>query len=231
MSIENFYYLIINIFVISIPLALSFDKKVHFYKRWKYYFPALLIVAFIFVVWDIYFTKIGIWGFNPRYLTGIDIINLPLEEVLFFITIPYACTFLYDTFKMYLPNVKFKYLGIITYAFITLAISYFTFFHYGKYYSTSTALVTTIVLGYIFLKRPYYINKLAFAYAISIIPFLLVNGILTGSGIPEQIVWYNPNEFSGIRIGTIPFEDFFYGFSLIALNIILYETFQLKSKA
>lgn len=226
MSIENFYYLIINIFVISIPLALSFDKKVHFYKRWKYYFPALFLVALIFIVWDVYFTKIGIWGFNPTYLSGINIFNLPIEEILFFFTIPYACTFIYDSFKMHFPNIKFKYFGVVVYSIITLAITYFSFVHTGKYYSTSTAIIVLITLFYLFLKRPIYSNRLAFTYLISLAPFLLVNGILTGSWIPEEVVWYNAQEFSGIRIGTIPFEDFFYGFALIALNIIFYESFQ-----
>ena len=226
MSIENYYYLFINAFVISVPLILSFDKKVHFYKRWKYYFPALFLVALIFIVWDIYFTKIGIWGFNPTYLSGINIFNLPIEEILFFFTIPYACTFIYDSFKMHFPNIKFKYFGVVVYSIITLAITYFSFVHAGKFYSTSTAIIVLITLFYLFLKRPIYLNRLAFTYLISLAPFLLVNGILTGSWIPEEVVWYNAQEFSGIRIGTIPFEDFFYGFALIALNIIFYESFQ-----
>lgn len=229
MSIENYYYLLINAFVISIPLLLSFDKKVHFYKRWKYYFPAMFIVAFIFIIWDIYFTKIGIWGFNATYLSGITIVNLPLEEVLFFFTIPYACTFIYDSLKMHFPKARFKYFGIIAYSFVTLAITYFTFFHYGKYYSTSTAIVAIFTAFYLLVKRPIYLNRLAFTYIISLVPFLLINGILTGSWIPDEIVWYNAQEFSGIRIGTIPFEDFFYGFSLIALNIIIYERFLLNA--
>lgn len=226
MSIENYYYLIINAFVISVPLILSFDKKVHFYKRWKYYFPALFIVALIFIIWDIYFTKIGVWGFNPTYLSGLNIFNLPIEEVLFFFTIPYACTFIYDSFKMHFPNTKFKYFGVVVYSIITLAITYFSFVHAGKYYSTSTAIIVLVALFYLFLKRPIYLNRLAFTYLISLLPFLLVNGILTGSWIPEEVVWYNAQEFSGIRIGTIPLEDFFYGFALIALNIIFYESFQ-----
>ena len=53
---------------------------------------------------------------------------------------------------------------------------------------------------------------------------LLVNGYLTGSGI----VLYNPHILLGIRIGTIPLEDFFFGFSMVTMTIIFWETFKAK---
>lgn len=223
MNIENFYYLLINIFVISVPLALSFDKKVHFYKRWKQFFPSLFTVAFVFIVWDIAFTSMGVWGFNPMYLTGINIFNLPLEEVLFFITIPYACTFIYDTIKAYLPHLKFDLVGKVVYPLVALFIVFLLVKSYSKWYTATTAIATITTLLFIVIAKRPYSGRIALAYAISIVPFLLVNGVLTGSWIPEQVVWYNSNEFSDIRVGTIPLEDFFYGFSLIALNIIGYE--------
>jgi len=231
MSQENYYYLLINIFTIAAPLALSFDKKVHFYKRWKQFFPALITVALIFIVWDIAFTQKGIWGFNPRYLTGVNIANLPLEEVLFFITIPYACTFIYDTIKAYLPTLTFVNLGWVIYGLIAIFTAYLSLFHLGKWYTTSTVIATILTLAFLIFKQRPYFGRIAITYVVSLVPFFLVNGILTGSGISEQIVWYNSSQFSGIRIGTIPLEDFFYGFSLIALNIIGYEELlRLKNK-
>jgi lycopene cyclase domain-containing protein len=56
-----------------------------------------------------------------------------------------------------------------------------------------------------------------------------VNGILTGTGIEEPIIWYNNDENLGIRIGTIPIEDIFYGMLLVLLNISLFEFFQKKA--
>lgn len=228
MSIENYYYLLINIFVVSVPLALSFDKKVHFYTRWKQFFPALTLVASIFIVWDIVFTDKGIWGFNPHYLTGINIVNLPLEEVLFFITIPYACTFIYDTIKAYLPNINFTKFGWLVYFIVAIFILYFCLFHLGKWYTTSAVIASIICLVFLVATRKEYFGRLAFTYFISLLPFLLVNGILTGSFIESPIVWYNSDQFSNIRLGTIPLEDFFYGFSLIALNLIGYEELLLR---
>jgi lycopene cyclase domain-containing protein len=46
-----------------------------------------------------------------------------------------------------------------------------------------------------------------------------VNGILTGLFIDDSVVWYNNSHTLGMRIGTIPLEDFFYAFLLIVMNI------------
>ena len=51
---------------------------------------------------------------------------------------------------------------------------------------------------------------------------LIVNGYLTGS----EIVIYNPKFFLGLRIGSIPVEDFLFGFSMVSLSIICWEYFK-----
>jgi len=51
---------------------------------------------------------------------------------------------------------------------------------------------------------------------------ILANGYLTW----RPIVLYNPEFFLGVRLFTIPVEDFVYGFSLIAMSIILWEYFR-----
>ena len=51
---------------------------------------------------------------------------------------------------------------------------------------------------------------------------LLVNGFLTG----KDIVIYNPDFFLGIRITSIPAEDFLFGFSMVVMIIIFWEYFK-----
>ena len=93
-------YLIINFASLIVPLLFSFHPKLAFYKRWLYLWPAIILTGIPFIIWDICFTEWGIWGFNPSYISGYTIFNLPLEEVLFFICIPYACLFTYHCFNV-----------------------------------------------------------------------------------------------------------------------------------
>ena len=49
-----------------------------------------------------------------------------------------------------------------------------------------------------------------------------VNGYLTGN----DVFIYNPYAILGLRIGSIPLEDFFFGFSMVSTTIILWEYFK-----
>ena len=99
-------YTIILLASISVPFLLSFDKKLQFYKQWKYLLPSIIAIALFYIVGDIYFTKIGVWGFNRDYLSSIFLFKLPIEEWLFFIAIPYASIFLHDVLHVYFPSFK-----------------------------------------------------------------------------------------------------------------------------
>jgi lycopene cyclase domain-containing protein len=48
---------------------------------------------------------------------------------------------------------------------------------------------------------------------------LIVNGYLTW----RPVVRYTDGQYLGIRLGTIPLEDFVFGFSLITLSVVLWE--------
>ncbi|MBS2210073.1 lycopene cyclase domain-containing protein [Carboxylicivirga mesophila] len=224
-----FTYLIINIACIFIPLVASFYPRHAFVKEWRYFMPANLLVALLFLVWDYYFTRMGIWGFNPDYLTGIYLFNLPLEEVLFFIAIPYACVFTYYAMQ-YLVNTNplrsFQSAITLTLSmvFLLTAIGF-----YGRWYTSLTAALAGVYLLIAFYKQ----RDLSYVYLsyFIILPFFfLSNGILTGSFIDEPIVWYNNAENLGLRMGTIPVEDSVYGFLLVLMNIDLYEWLKQRAR-
>jgi lycopene cyclase domain-containing protein len=80
----NNLYLYIDLLTISAPLLLSFDKKVAFYKNWKYLFPAIFIMGVFFIAKDAIFAAYEIWGFNDKYLIGFRMLGLPIEEWLVF---------------------------------------------------------------------------------------------------------------------------------------------------
>lgn len=220
----KFTYLLVDLCSIAIPFAFSFEKKLQFYKKWKTLFPALFIVAMLFLVWDGIFTAQGVWGFNEQYITGIKLFNLPLEEVLFFFCIPYACVFSYEVLNHFVKkDVLGKYAlhGATILAYVLVALS---FKYSDRAYTFWTSLFTFLFLlaHLVLLKREYW-SRLVFTYLIILVPFFITNGILTGTGLEEPVVWYNNAENLGIRMLTIPVEDTIYGFLLIGLNITIYE--------
>jgi lycopene cyclase domain-containing protein len=75
----------------------------------------------------------------------------------------------------------------------------------------------------LFLWKAPFLTRFYFSYIILLFPFLIINGILTGLFITGEIVWYNNEEILGIRILTIPIEDFFYGMLLLLMNTAAME--------
>ncbi len=217
-------YLLIDFLSILFPFVFSFHPKINFYKKFLFLFPSMSITALLFIVWDIAFTQQGVWGFNPNYITGIYFFNLPMEEVLFFICIPFSSIFIYESLITFKVNDYFKkWETPITYTLI-IAFSFMAGLFYDKLYTSFTfglnALFLTIYLAFIKNK---FLSRFYFAYLIILIPFFIVNGILTGTGIKEPIVWYNNSENLGIRLLTIPVEDIFYGMLMLMLSITFYE--------
>jgi lycopene cyclase domain-containing protein len=228
---SHYTYFLILAGSIAGPLALSFDKKVAFYTKWKYVFAAMLLPSLFYIVWDIYFTAKSVWSFNENYITGIKIFNLPVEEVLFFVLIPYCCIFVYECIRCYFPNLKNKTQADVILKMIGLILLVAGLVFYNKYYTSWTFIFNAVFIALLYLCRNYFkaFDALSFlvAYAVCLIPFLIVNGFLTA--IP--VVLYNNAENLGIRIYTIPFEDTFYGMLLILMTIVIFEKLRSKTTA
>ncbi len=219
-------YLTLELCSVAVPLILSFDKKVAFYKHWKTLFPAIITAGVIFISADILFTEHGVWGFNSRYHSGIIPAGIPLEEWLFFIIIPYASIFTHYVIISYFPNtfLSDRTTRIITFILIACLSVLIVIFH-KRIYTAFYSAFMIILLLVSFFDRSRLLNRFYVTWLVILIPFFLVNGILTGSFIQGEVVWYNESAISGFRIFTVPFEDIMYGFSLIFLILLLMEKF------
>lgn len=225
----HYLYLFLNLVSVGFPLLFSFYKKANFSKKWKYVLPAIVITAIPFIIWDECFTRAGIWGFNAEYITGIYIFSLPIEEVLFFICIPYACVFIYFSLQHLVKTDHFlKYQNIISYGLIIL-LTMVGFTHLDRWYTATTSLLSALLLLLlVILVRPDYLGRFYFSFLFMLFPFFLVNGVLTGTLIESPVVWYNNAETLGLRWGTIPIEDVSYALILILGNIALSEKLERK---
>ncbi len=222
----KYEYLLFNFVVLAGPiLVLMFYKKVQKPKL-KVSLFTILITAIVFTMWDMFFTNL-VWYFNPQYTLGIHVRSVPIEEVLFFITVPFACLLLWVNMR-FLPSNDRKYplipsvLGIVA-GVLTIVSLYFQW-----YYSASVcfAFLVCICLDFV-LETKLFQKSIFFIFlsSVNILTFIF-NLYLTS----RPVVTYNLLMKSNLNIITIPIEDFVYGMVLISLVIMLYErTFRKRS--
>ncbi|MBJ6368896.1 lycopene cyclase domain-containing protein [Snuella sedimenti] len=217
-------YLLLNLGSLFIPLIFSFHPRLKFYNYWKPLSVGLFISFLIFIPWDIIFTANGIWGFNADYFFNIRLFYLPLEEWLFFICIPYACVFTHYALLEYFPEKKLSIKATRTISYFLVPFFLFIAFNnLDKWYTLINFLLASIISGIALLKTPELLRSYYLTFLVMLIPFFVVNGILTGSFITHEVVWYNNLENLNIRLFTIPIEDVAYAFSLILVNLFVIE--------
>ncbi len=222
-------YLIIDLLILLFPLILSFKWKFKYYKYWKPLFTSIFIVGLTYIIWDAVVTYRGDWAFNYEYLQGINLIGLPIEEIMFFIVVPYSCIFIYENLIYFIKD-KIVPFNKNFYFFIVILFIIGGFIFYHQDYTilallscASFFIIATIFFPDILKSRNYW-----FYILISMIPFIIFNYLLTS--IP--IVTYAPNAIWGGeglwngRFFTIPLEDFFYNFSMLSLYLLVYLYFK-----
>ncbi len=207
-----------------IPLLYTSSPQLKFARKLPAVLISLVIAGAPYIFKDILFTQRGVWGFNPEYFSGILIARLPLEEWLFFLAIPYASVFLHETVVFLKPGwiLTLRTTHIISLLLALGALLMIILYH-NRIYTFFNALYLLVVLAWAQLSGSQILRRFYLTFLVILIPFLVVNGILTGSFIPGEVVWYHPDQFMGFRIFTIPVEDTGYAFSLILANMLLAE--------
>lgn len=222
----RYEYFLLNILILMGPLALSFDRRVYFIQYYKSLLVAILSTMIPFLIWDVLVTGRH-WWFNESYTLHMNFLGLPPGEWLFFVTVPYATLFIWQVFKTYfnertlpvLKNIFWPVVGFFVLLSIRAAVS-------GREYTALAALAFVVSLV---VDRVLKINLIQYKLfywllATQLVLMLIFNGYLTF----RPVVLYNPQYQLDFRIGTIPIEDFFYGYALAFLNITLFERFKRK---
>src|SRR6476661_3124834 len=168
---QHFAYLLINFLTILFPLLLSFDKKVHFYKRWRHLLPGLLITGTVFLVWDWYFTLKNVWSFNSQYIIGWNIMGLPIEEILFFITVPFSCVFIYECLQAYFPANSWKKVSTPVNVLLMLLSVYMLIQYHDRIYTVVTFSLLMLIVLYVQLSNWQFMGRFYQAFAVSLLPF------------------------------------------------------------
>ena len=217
-------YLAITLAVLAGPLALSFDRKVAFYRKWKQLCISIVPVAAVYILWDIWVTGRGDWWFSTEYAGTWKLFGLPLGEWLFFFVVPYACIFILEVVRAYFPRRSHQNRSLVLRVGIVVIVAGLSgalLFNRQEY--TVLALISfSLWVAAMLVLQPDLLHQshTFWFFFLSTIAFFLVNGVLTGM----PIVLYNPQAIWGIRIITIPLEDLLYNFGMLGFYLISYET-------
>ncbi len=213
-------YLIFNLIILTGPLFLSFDQKVHFVSRWKDALLSISIILIPFIIWDIAVTGRH-WWFNSLYTLDYRLVGLPIGEWLFFITVPFAVLFIWEIIHKRIGNPIQNRMRFIRKILMVLFIPGLIMFMFDKEY-TGLTLCFLGIAGFVdtVFRTEVLARKFTLTYlSLIAILILIFNGYLT----TRPVVIYNPEYQLDIRIFSIPLEDFGYGISLTLLNTVLFE--------
>ncbi len=225
----KFYYLIILVSTLIFPLIFSFHKKNPFYKQWRSIFHSLISVLVVFIPWDVMFTINKIWSFNKDYVLGIYILSLPVEEWLFFIIVNFSILFIFNLLH-FKENKTLNLFSNAFYISIGVIFCYIIFYSIpNRWYTFIATFMALILLLIVFLFRLNVFRQLFFiTFIISIIPFLIVNGALTGLFSSSPIVYYDDSKNMGLRLLTIPVDDIIYNFDMLLFSTLIYYVSKVK---
>ncbi|MGP6220824.1 lycopene cyclase domain-containing protein [Caldiplasma sukawensis] len=224
-------YLIIDIFVFAGPFFLSIISKMNYIQKYRVIILSILPVAIPYIIWDMLVTNRD-WYFNEKYVLNIRIVDLPIEEVLFFFVVPFAMFFVLEYLSRYIKektyeNKWFFYVNLIAAILVIPAI----FFSINEQYLFLDLIALEILLlSQILMKQKAFRSNLFWYFSLfGFIAFLIVNYLLTSLPVVEYHIHtiLTIGSWNG-RITTIPMEDFIYNFSLLSFYYIFYRYFSIK---
>jgi len=181
---------------------------------WLRLLQVFALVSVPFVLLDSLSHARGWWAYNPDFVMGVRLLGLPVEEIMFFFVVPFACLYLYSAMQRAAPDVPFRrawlwrgVIGLAVVAGIILAIIE------PKERTIFDAVLFAVVGTVAMFRRPTRTTAIWLLLVLGL--FLVVNTVLTA--LP--IVAYDATFGSMYRIGTIPFEDALYNLSFLLLSL------------
>ncbi len=207
--------------VIGLPLlAAAVLRPAWFAGGWGPALRAVVVGAAPFIAWDV--AVVGRhWWFEPTRVLGVAPLGLPLEEWLFFLVVPLACLFTWEVLVAG-ARARLRPLGPAgRIALGVLALASALAWALGREY-TALALAAFVVALVIddALGTGLAGSRRAHVHALVVVA---LTGIFNGWLTARPVVHYDESFTLGVRIGTIPVEDFAYGLALVVITTALYQ--------
>lgn len=223
----NYTFLVIDLLLLVLPVILFSLKKMEFAVNSKFIILAVLINVFAFSVPTEFLTQLKVIVFNPPYLTGMTLWELPVEELLLSLILPLTGIAIYLFLNTRYPdNTPEKYSLAVSNIMLGICIAMLYFGH-QKLYTVFTFSILLVFIVYIeFVNKIRFMYRFYRAYLVSLIPLYLVYGALTS--IP--VVQYTVAETLDFNLVHIPFETHFYFMGMMLLSVYLYEVFKNRAR-
>lgn len=106
---ESYEYLVLLLACVVVTAPLELVLGVRVYRQTRRLALSLACVAAVFVAWDLVGAQLGHWDYNPRLVTGLRILGLPIEEYLFFLVVPLCGILTYEAVRVTLPTVSARW--------------------------------------------------------------------------------------------------------------------------
>lgn len=97
---DRFQYLIVMglCVLVTLPLEFVFDARV--WRRPRRLAVALAPAFGAFVLWDVWATSTGTWGFDSDYTVGVSLPGgMPIEELVFFVVVPVCALLTFESVR------------------------------------------------------------------------------------------------------------------------------------
>lgn len=221
MALKHFTYFFLLLLYLIIPVLLRLRKKISFAAGLKNMLPAVAFSTAIFGMWDIRFTELGIWSFNPDYMPGVEIAHVPLEEWISFIIIPLSAFYIYEWLKLHIGTFAKANLFVVVSLVVFAATAAGAFVFRTRMFSFFTFFLTAIYLGYTVFRNRFkqHYTRFYLAFFITLLPFLLVSFIQ--NNLP--VVVYNEAHVTGFGLPGVPVEKIVYLFLMLLINTTVFE--------
>jgi len=224
----NYTYLFVDLGLLLLPVLLFSNKRLNFANQSKFIILAILINVFAFSVPTEFLTQLKVIVYNPPYLSGMTLWQLPVEELLLSMVLPLCGLAIYLFLNMRFPgNGPEKYSLALSNLLLGICIAMLYFGH-QKLYTVFTFSILIVFLAYI-----EYVNKIRFmyrfyrAYLVSLIPFYIAYSVLTTA----PAIQYTEEETLNFNLAHIPFESHFYFMAMLLLSIYLFELFKSRARS
>ena len=204
-------------FLPTLIISLAFRVR----RNYRALLVSLLLVSPLYISWDFVATAMDSWGFNRAWILDVYVLDLPLEEILFFFVTPFATLLIYDFLNQVRKDSEVKWLNskMFYVLSIILVISAFLFYQYSYTSVVLLYLASSFILAEVLDRDMLSSSNYWIFIGLSFIPFLVFDYFLTS--IP--VVVYGPHSILGMRILTIPPEDALYSLSMMNFYTLVYR--------